>query len=391
MEQNKNTVYITWALRILVAALFLFSAYAKMYKLWAFEKQLVDLGLVSWCQSHYLARFLIGLEGAIGLALLQNNYLKTVVIPGTILLLVLFNVHLSIEMAKHGAMNGNCGCFGELVKMTPLEAFIKNVITIGILVYLFFKVKDREKGQNRIIYPFALFFACTALMFIIYPFSPCGASASPYAGELPTATEQPLPTTTSEGDTLVAGSDVITTGPATTTIDLPKNKNTGEKATTSAPISKTTRKATTATSTPVTTTAQAPAVRSRFGQFTKFGNTTANLDQGRKIVCMFAPGCDHCRHTAKLLAEMMNNPNFPPLYILFMDEESFKIPEFFQETKANFPYTILDIPTFWETMGPDASTPGVYLLDNGKVTKYYQGIEDQEFKPEEFKKLLGFN
>lgn len=379
MEQNKNTVYITWALRILVAGLFLFSAYAKMYKLWAFEKQLVDLGLVSWCQSHYLARFLIGLEGAVGIALLQNNYLKTVVIPGTILLLVLFNVHLSIEMAKHGAMNGNCGCFGELIKMTPLEAFIKNVLTIGVLVYLFFKVKDREKGQNRIIYPFALFFACTALMFILYPFAPCGAKASTYEDVTGTL-EKPTIDTTKPSDSLIVNApENIQLAPAQTPVDTAKKEKKSKAAT---PV----------VTTPATNPVVKPAtVRSRFGQFTKFGTTEANLDQGKKIVCMFAPGCDHCRHTAKLLGEMMNNPNFPPLYILFMDEETFKIPDFFQETKTNFPYTVLDIPTFWETMGPDASTPGVYLLENGKITKYYQGIESQEFKPDEFKKILGIN
>lgn len=386
-QQQQNKTYLVWALRILVAALFLFSAYAKMYKVWAFEKQLVDLGIASWCSSHYWARFLIGLEIATGLALLQNNYIKTIVIPGTILLLVMFNIHLSIEMYKHGAMNGNCGCFGELIKMTPLEAFLKNLATMAILVYLFFKVKNREQGQNRIIYPLAMFFAALAFMFILYPFAPCGAKAPViYNPPTPTSdsTVKPFDTTlvnTVDGiQTELAGTNSKDTGVTKNntspkpTIDPKKATQTGKEI-----------------KTPVVNTPP-PVTHSRFGQFTQFGKVTANLDQGKKIVCLFAPGCDHCRNTAKQLGEIAAaNPNFPELYILFMDEEAFKIPEFFQETKTNFPYTILDIPTFWEVMGPDASTPGVYYLENGKLIKFYQGIEKQEFNVAEFKKVIGAN
>ena len=48
---NKKT--IVWLLRFLVFALFVFSAVAKMFPIWAFEKQLVDLGLMSWCNAPF--------------------------------------------------------------------------------------------------------------------------------------------------------------------------------------------------------------------------------------------------------------------------------------------------------------------------------------------------
>jgi hypothetical protein len=135
---KKNMIYITWGIRIVISFLFLLSAVAKMFPLWAFEKQLVDLGLTTWCQSHYLSRLLLGLELAIGLAILLPHYLKKIVIPCTILLLSLFCIHLVIEMVKHGAMNGNCGCFGQLIPMTPLEAFAKNIATMLLLIFLWF-------------------------------------------------------------------------------------------------------------------------------------------------------------------------------------------------------------------------------------------------------------
>ena len=58
------------------------------------------------------------------------------VILKNIVLLAAFCIHLGIQMVQHGAMNGNCGCFGQLIPMTPLEAFIKNIVTIAMLIYL---------------------------------------------------------------------------------------------------------------------------------------------------------------------------------------------------------------------------------------------------------------
>jgi len=114
------------------------SGIAKMFPLWMFEKQMVDLGIASWCIAPFLARLIIALELAIAIAILQNHYVRKLVIPITIALLIAFNIHLTIEMVKHGAMNGNCGCFGQFLPMTPLEAFIK---TLWSLEYWFTYIK----------------------------------------------------------------------------------------------------------------------------------------------------------------------------------------------------------------------------------------------------------
>lgn len=385
---NKKQI-ISWVLRILIAILFLVSAFAKTFPSWAafgemkpsvwmFEKQLVDLGITGWCASHYMARALIALELAIAFAVLQRNYLRSIVIPGTILLLVLFNIHLSIEMYKHGAMNGNCGCFGQLLPMTPLEAFIKNVILMAMLVYLFLKVSDKEKGENRFIYPFSWFLGSLVLMFTIAPFAPCSPTKAAIV-EMPSTENFVLDTTHSETITL-PGSDSL---PASKLNEVKKIDTVkGQPANVSGSDAKSKLNA---TAQPVKTA----SVKSKFAPFTQFGKTTVNLDQGKKIVCMFAPGCEHCRKTATEIGEMAKQPGFPEVYILFMDEEANLIPEFFTVTKTNFPYQVLDIPTFWDTMGIGATTPGVYYLQDGKIIKSYQGIEQDEFKPKEFKSILG--
>jgi hypothetical protein len=42
-----------------------------------------------------------------------------------------------------------------------------------------------------------------------------------------------------------------------------------------------------------------------------------NLDEGKKIVCLFVPGCDHCRDAAKELAILNKKHNLMVLIIYF--------------------------------------------------------------------------
>jgi thiol-disulfide isomerase/thioredoxin len=130
------------------------------------------------------------------------------------------------------------------------------------------------------------------------------------------------------------------------------------------------------------------AVTSAFSKLAIFNGKKANIDQGKAIVCFFAPGCDHCQATAKELAKMSKQKDFPPIYIFFMDEEPEKIPEFIKQAGRNFPYRILDIPTFWTTMGPEGETPGVYYLWNGNVRKTFLGINEKAFNATELKSAI---
>ena len=85
---------------------------------------------------------------AIAIGILQNHFIKSFVIPITILLLTAFCIHLGIQMVEHGAMNGNCGCFGQLIPMTPLEAAIKNIITIETTIIRTLAICGTRKPIN---------------------------------------------------------------------------------------------------------------------------------------------------------------------------------------------------------------------------------------------------
>lgn len=350
---KKIEKYLPWAIRIFVSLLFLVSAVAKMFPVWAFEKQFVDLGVASWCQAPYIARLMIALELAVSIVILQRHFLKSIVIPGTILFLTVFCVHLSIQMYQYGLMTGNCGCFGQLIPMTPFEAFIKNIITIGLLVYLYRKVSDKEKGHNNITYLIFAYVASALFMFMVFPFCPC-----PKDIILEGAIEQQDSVPIEKKDTLALQSE-------TPKKEVVNQQDEKINAVESGPTK----------------------VKSRFSEFNIFGGKKVNLNEGKKIICLFAAGCDHCRETAKELCSWARNANDPEIYVLFMDEETNLIPEFFNESQCRFPYQIIAIPKFWTLMGMDGNTPGVFYLWNGNVIKSFEGEGVNKFNLSVLKKV----
>ncbi len=353
--KEKIVKYLPWGIRIFMFLMFMVSAVTKMFPIWAFEKQFVDLGIASWCWAPFFARFMIAVEIALGIAIIQQHFLKRLVIPATILLLAVFCVHLSIQMVQFGAMTGNCGCFGQILPMTPLEAFVKNIVFIGLLIYLFKKVKDKEKGQNKFVYLIVIGLASTLVMFLLFPFCPCNSSNLENQDVADTTFQQ-----SNLADTLVV---------ATANKDTLMNKKTTKELT-------------------VEVETGPQKTKSRFSRFTTFGNKKVNLDEGRKIVCLFAPGCDHCMEAAKEISQLSKTMDLPEVYILFMNEEVDKIPTFFKEANHSYPYRVIDIPLFWDLLGLNSNTPGIFYLWNGNIIKSFEGAESNKFSTEELKKVL---
>jgi hypothetical protein len=126
---------------ISLGLVFIYSGYTKLIPvIETFEFTFVDIGIANWYTAPIIARLLVGLEFFLGLLLILNYNLKRFTIPFTIGLLAFFVFYLVIQIFINGN-HGNCGCFGEHLKMTPLQAIIKNIIMIagGILVYVLFE------------------------------------------------------------------------------------------------------------------------------------------------------------------------------------------------------------------------------------------------------------
>ena len=127
---------------------------------------------------------------------------------------------------------------------------------------------------------------------------------------------------------------------------------------------------------------------SKFSKYSVFGGTKVNLNEGKKIICFIALGCDHCWETAKQICDLTKSGNFPKVYIFFMEEETHLIPDFFKEAQCDFQYQIINPVEFWGLFGMGVSTPGVFYLRNGHVIISFEGINDNKFNPIELKKSI---
>ena len=344
---------ISWILRLIISALFILSAVAKLYPspyfaISTFEvKQLYPLGF-SENFAPYFSRILIGIEFALGIAILLKDYLKKITIPATILLLAVFTIHLTYTTFISGN-SGNCGCFGELIPMTPVEAIIKNIIAIGLLVWLFKLLPTDGKSNFWLLKSVGL--GCILALFMVAPMKSS--------------------TTTIDNSNFSEEQNIGTIVDTTLSTVLP----TIEKAIDS-----------------VNKIKEEIKIDEPTAKKSGYANFFPNIDKDKKILCFFAPGCDHCQETAKQLTEMkQKDKSFPEVSIIFMDEEVDKIPAFFDIAGKKYPYQIVDVISFWNVLGNTRDTPGVKYIWNGNEIKFYDGINENKFNATELKKTIKKN
>lgn len=348
MSKIKNI--LPWSIRIIISFLFLLSAIAKLYPspdmgIYLFEiKQLVPLG-IDICYAPYFSRFLIATEVAIGIAILQPHFLKRFVVPVATLMLIVFSIHLTYTIFSAGN-SGNCGCFGELIPMSPFQALVKNIIGIALLAYLYFNCSDREKGKNSFSLLSLLYIGITLLMFLLLPFCPCSCN--------------------SDSKEVIIKDDAI---------DLSDD---------SVIVSDSISKTDTIIKKPIDIKDLGPKKRR-----SKYRQHVRGIDEGKKILCFFSPGCGHCQDAVIEISKLSKQrKDFPEVYIIFMDEEAEKIPQFIKKSGRKFSYKKMDIASFYGLMGTTKDTPGVVYLWNGNVRAFFDGPIESSKNAFTSKKLL---
>ena len=349
-----NKKNISWTIRIVVALLFIVSAVAKLYPspyfaISTFEvKQLYTLGF-SDAIAPYFSRILIGIEFALGFLLLHNHFLKRITIPATIGLLTVFIIHLSYVTFLSGGNSGNCGCFGELIPMTPIEAIIKNIIAVGLLIWLWKLLENDQKSNFWILTTVTL--GCILGLFMLAPMK--------------------ASTTLSSSDT----NDIVLTDTISQIEDTIKVEEIKAIDSSKMKVEKVVEE-----------------VKKDIGPkqaISGYSEFYADIDKGQKILCFFVPGCEHCREAAKdLNALQKKHKDFPQVQIVFMDEEAEKIPDFLKYAGKQFPYKVIDIIPFWTKLGSGKDTPGVVYLHNGNVIKFYEKKKKKAFNSKAIEKII---
>jgi hypothetical protein len=304
---------ITLISRLLISALFLLSAIAKLYPTPLYgitkvfeEGQLIPMGF-SEDFAPFLSRLIIGFEFFIAFAILQTHYIKKLIIPSTILLLIIFNVDLALDIFVGN--DENCGCFGQLIPMTPSEAFIKNIFTILLLFFIYRNVNDKKESNFLLLLNGYLIIS--VLMFSLLPIATNSSSK-------------------------------------------------------------------------------------QVSSYSTYVNEDFNINDGKKILCFFDAGCEHCMDAAKSLTEIANNSTeFPDVHIIFSDTEEGKIPDFLKYSGKEYSYQIMEfynpddeINSYLEVLGYEYENPVVIYYNNGNQMRFYDGTGTNEYDAKDFESLF---
>jgi hypothetical protein len=142
----------------------LFSAYTKVIGIQNFEWTLAETGFFSFGIANILSRLLIIAEAIFGFFFLFNMHINKQLYNWAIYILVFFNVYLIWVMQTYG-FSGNCGCFGEVVYMTPLQAYLKNCVMIAAIWFLHTKQYSVASWPKYV-------FAITSIAGILYVIPP---------------------------------------------------------------------------------------------------------------------------------------------------------------------------------------------------------------------------
>lgn len=92
-----------------------------------------------------MARFFIGLEFGLGLLMLLPFYIKQLM-QISFLMLGGFTVHL-IYLWSTGDTE-NCGCFGEMISMTPEQSIIKNLVMLAVAFVIYKTAQSRTISKT---------------------------------------------------------------------------------------------------------------------------------------------------------------------------------------------------------------------------------------------------
>ncbi|MGB0850499.1 MAG: MauE/DoxX family redox-associated membrane protein [Bacteroidia bacterium] len=374
---SKTTVQIG---RIVISFLFIFGAISKFVSMPFFDGMVAELFLgkdyfnnpsgMYWVQ--WMARILVAVELALGIALLQNKWFKSIVLPATMVTLILFTIHLFYEgfRQENGFIEGNCGCFGDVLPMTNLESIFKNVIgmALGIWVWIKFNKKDHVFAS----------WVSPVMVGLVSLFTLGFGVKSYEAAPAPTVIEE---LAIAPVDTLSMSVD-----------SLPENESTSEEEIVEEP-----------TSVKPTIEAKEPEEKPEEQAPPKVAKTASDitlellhtyapdiksqdLANSTKLVCLFSMTCSHCQEVYRDISSMKSSGKLPGLYLVNYGSEYEQNYFFTQAGNENDPHTITEDFTSFKRMLEGKTYPRILYVKNGKIIEEW---DVDTYKKEGFMKYFG--
>lgn len=148
--QSKVAKVTAVVLRVLLAAVFMVSAAAKLFAIDSFELYVFSYGFFPLSVAFVLARLCIAAEFLLGLFIAIGWHRRLVNIL-TFCMLVFFSLFLCY--AALIGRNESCQCFGRLADFNPAQSLVKNaVLILLLLVYQRLQSANRPiEGKRRVV------------------------------------------------------------------------------------------------------------------------------------------------------------------------------------------------------------------------------------------------
>ena len=164
MKLNSKS-FLFLFIRVLLGTIFILSAIFKLISIDTFELYIFSLKWFSFNVAAVLARLVISVELLLGI-LLITNIKYNIVWRTTVTLLTLFSLFLFYQVIR--GEKENCHCFGEMLRLSPLESLIKNIIMLGLL-FLIRKEHSYQLKYRSNILLFSFVFCFTLPLVISRP------------------------------------------------------------------------------------------------------------------------------------------------------------------------------------------------------------------------------
>ncbi|MDT8411146.1 MAG: redoxin domain-containing protein [Vicingaceae bacterium] len=122
-------------LQFLTAGVFILSGISKLFPIEPFEVVFIDLGISNWILAPFIARTIIAFEIFIGVSILINLWANKLIYYLAQSMLVVFSLYLIFLLFTEGNTS-DCGCFGQLIALSPLSSLMKNIVLMLVLFAL---------------------------------------------------------------------------------------------------------------------------------------------------------------------------------------------------------------------------------------------------------------
>lgn len=386
----KNKLLIIF--RLLIAVLFIFSALTKIISLSFFDALVAELFFgKNWYQhegivaTQFLSRILISAELLLGVAVLQQKYLKKVILPALTLTLVLFTVHLVYMGFERGFIGGNCGCFGDVVPMDNFESILKNLATLAMVFYVW-KYTGPEAEDLRM--------RSWIIPVLVGVVTMLTLSLTVKYKKAPAKKEKPQTEETAAKTPDTAEEDTIDKKDTSQVKDEEKSEESeGEKDDSDAPqqqssstaddkqednasVDQSAEEQLQPGQQQVTETSVDPEWLT---EYNTFSSGEVDLTRGKKLICLFSLSCGHCQAAYEELCEIREA--LPDIYLIVYGSD-FDKNHFFEYAGCEDPYIQFEDYSNFVPLLEGDDFPKVIAVEEGAQQKAwdYDSYDIEEVK-----------